>query len=542
MANTQLLNQLELYQIGDGLKEFYIFSRAGLNVSMPFGQKQQAQDSPFYDGKIRVNGIKRDFKDEYKIKVDFEVDQNTDLLFLENLLVAREPQPVFFYKKNKDGNYEWFCNYGVVSGFDRALKAKESQGQSVLNKGITITFFDSFFYQLKEDFWLLDKTRLSTLGYSTTSDSGALTWDNALLTARVDIVNSSLQVQKQYLDNQSGVDNQYPVYWLDRFIYRQNTNLITNILDYTEDLTNALWVKSSGSITLTTGQTDKFGNYQATQIAFGAINRVFQQEQLASINVPYTASIWIKGTATQTIRFGFVSTDGATTYDFFESNFTLTGQWQQLTSTGTPTNVLATKMRITLGTYSGVTATTVTVMSPQLEQSSSVSIYQPVVDALAFGWEINGQNSLPISLFSNSINYLTTLPIDLQQTATTTRLVVRTNASFAQNNSLTIANLDNQTGFIFTWLSSTASPSTLAIFLDSGRIWDVATNNEIIAESGNFSLISTSYLKGMLTLQPLYNSVSNTGFLNVRNSANLQVTKNTSANLSLLLKHIKTFN
>jgi hypothetical protein len=537
---SSLLNQLQIYQIGDGLKEYYIFSRLNLTQSMSFSQKQQAQDSPFFDGKIRVNGIKRDYKDAFTLSVNFQISQDDDIQFLENLFVAREPLPIFFFKTSNNGNYQFYCNYGVVSGFDRSLKYHEDNGQSVLNKTITITFFESMLYEMKEDFWLIDKTKLNPVGYSVTSDSGALTFDNALVTARVDILKASVLTQQSYLQI---IDNKiaYPVYWLDRMIYRQNTNLITNILDYTEDLTNALWVKSSG-ITLTNAQTDRFGNFQATQIAFGASNRVFQQEQLANVNVPYTASIWIKGTSGQTIRFGFVSTDGTTTYDFFENNYTLTGQWQQLTSTGTPANASATKMRITLGTYSGVTATTVTVMSPQLEQSTNASVYQPSIDSLYFGWDINGQNSLPVTLYNNSVSYITTKPIDLQQTAHSTRLAIRTNTSFSQNNSLMVSNLDNQTGFSFTWLATSSSPQYLLIFVDSGRVFNVATNQEILAENGYFSIINTSFYNGALTLQSLYNSVNNTGFLYNRPYINLSVQKNTSSNLSLIIKHLKTFN
>jgi hypothetical protein len=86
----------------------------------------------------------------------------------------------------------------------------------------------------------------------------------------------------------------------------------------------------------------------------------------------YTASVWVKGTAGETIRFAGQSGVEA-------ENYTLTGEWQRLTQAWIAT---ASNRTFNLNTSSGVTARTIYVAAPQLEQSTTVGEYIPTTSTI----------------------------------------------------------------------------------------------------------------------------------------------------------------
>jgi hypothetical protein len=177
-----------------------------------------------------------------------------------------------------------------------------------------------------------------------------------------------------------------------------------NQLSYTEDFSNSAWIKNSG-ITLTAGQTDPVSTTRATLINFGAASREINQTVSVMINQSYTGSIQIKGTAGQTILFGLATLNVSNTLvEVFQSTITLTGSWQTVTKTATPTNSSGVKIKLFLNTYSPATATSVTIAFPQLEQNSVATGYSAnLTAATTFKATLSNNVSTLVQGVSNKI-------------------------------------------------------------------------------------------------------------------------------------------
>ncbi len=139
----------------------------------------------------------------------------------------------------------------------------------------------------------------------------------------------------------------------------QRTNLVT----YSEDFSNAAWVKDAGVTVTPNSIISPSGIQNADLIQFSAGNK--EIKQTISSTTGGTASIYIKGTAGQTIKFGVAGDD---------SIYTLNGEWQRLTKVFTITTT-----RITINTYTSVTARDIYVWGAQLEAGSNATSYIPTV-------------------------------------------------------------------------------------------------------------------------------------------------------------------
>lgn len=142
----------------------------------------------------------------------------------------------------------------------------------------------------------------------------------------------------------------------------------TNFLIGSADFTNATaWAIDSGIVLTANADTAPTGTAVACQVAFGAGSRQLWSMALGSPPTgTLTASIYIKGTAGETIKFGLVGDEGI---------YTLDGTWQRLTRTSST----YTAARVTVNTYSGVTARTVLVWGAQLEAGAFATSYIPTV-------------------------------------------------------------------------------------------------------------------------------------------------------------------
>ena len=146
----------------------------------------------------------------------------------------------------------------------------------------------------------------------------------------------------------------------------------TNLLLRSEDLTVSPW-NTVGSVTVTADSSQglPFTGASVYRVDFlGTPTQIAQSFTYLATN--YTASVWIKGTAGETIRFAGQST-------FEAENYTLTGEWQRLTQAWTAT---ASAQTFNLNTSSGATARTIYVAAPQLEQSTAVGEYIPTTSTI----------------------------------------------------------------------------------------------------------------------------------------------------------------
>ena len=121
---------------------------------------------------------------------------------------------------------------------------------------------------------------------------------------------------------------------------------------------------SDSTITQNYGTTPFTGSeLKSTRIQFTGSSREFRNN-LSSVTIIPTCSIWIKGLVGKTIKFGSNGNEGV---------FTLNGEWQKLVQTGSS---LSTN-RLTINTYSSTTARDIEIYAPQLEQGSYATSYIP---------------------------------------------------------------------------------------------------------------------------------------------------------------------
>ena len=114
----------------------------------------------------------------------------------------------------------------------------------------------------------------------------------------------------------------------------------TNLITYSEDFSNAAWSGYYQKPTFVTGQLAPDGSYTAmkwntsttTGSGSGAAGGLVFGQGQATAGVTYTASVWLKASASVNMAFGL--TDGATTV------ITLTNEWVRYTYTGQSVNFL----------------------------------------------------------------------------------------------------------------------------------------------------------------------------------------------------------
>jgi hypothetical protein len=146
----------------------------------------------------------------------------------------------------------------------------------------------------------------------------------------------------------------------------------TNLLLRSEDLTTT-WTKDAGvTITADSSQGQPFSAAQVFRVNYTGANQAGPIQGTAYLAAPYAASVWIKGTPGETIRFTGQTTVAA-------ADFALTGNWQRLSLTWTGT---AASNAFTLNTFNAVTARTIYVAAPQLEQSATVGEYIPTTSTI----------------------------------------------------------------------------------------------------------------------------------------------------------------
>jgi hypothetical protein len=138
-----------------------------------------------------------------------------------------------------------------------------------------------------------------------------------------------------------------------------------NLLSYTEDFGNAVWVKSDGCSVTTNSAISPIGTLTADTISFGT-NTLSRIQQYPFALATYTYSVWLK-TASDATTVSFGNWD-----DF--NTITVTSDWQRFTVTKTPT----TNGVFTIRNNAAGNSSDIFVWGAQLELGSSATTYQPI--------------------------------------------------------------------------------------------------------------------------------------------------------------------
>jgi len=188
-----------------------------------------------------------------------------------------------------------------------------------------------------------------------------------------DLAGNRPSLDLRFADNKSLVDATTGTTLVDhtragRATYVGSDGLIktatTNLLLQSEDFLTT-WSKSAGvSVTLDSSQGEPFSGAVVSRIDFTAGSQVLNQTR-TYISGTHTASIWIKGVASETIQF---AGETGTSVEVV----TLTGEWQRLSQTFT---AVASTQNFSINTFNSVTARTIYITAAQLEQSDTVGEY-----------------------------------------------------------------------------------------------------------------------------------------------------------------------
>lgn len=191
---------------------------------------------------------------------------------------------------------------------------------------------------------------------------------------------------------------------------------IRNLLTYTEDFSNAAWVKGTAGSISGSPVTDPDGGNTASAYTWASSTAAFAYLSQTSSGIsqnPNTYSVWLRrptGSGSRTIR---LSISDVTTSTATSSTFTVTESWQQFTFTRTSPNTTG---LVGAGLNGGATGTPIAagevlhIWHPQLEPGSTATTYQKVT-----GWyDVTeaGVPSVPYLYFNGTSTSMATSAID----------------------------------------------------------------------------------------------------------------------------------
>jgi hypothetical protein len=169
-----------------------------------------------------------------------------------------------------------------------------------------------------------------------------------------------------------------------------------NLLTYSEQFDNGAWTFSGSARTVNYG-TAPDGTQTSCRLQFSGASQDIRQT--ASVGARGVASIWIKGTAGETV---FLVNNLADTVPLV----TLTGAWQRAEVSG-PSNAT----NILVGTWGGATARDFEVWHPDLRGTNEGSA-NPAYQRIAAATDYDTVGFLPYLAFDGSDDFLVTGSID----------------------------------------------------------------------------------------------------------------------------------
>lgn len=123
-----ILFNKQIYQIGNGNSDYFIFNKEDLNIKFPRGVKTNIDKNSLGDGESDANGTNRDFKEDYIIELDYIIKSGDDVNVLDKILFGGT-FPIFFYEKLYDDAIRFWVQYGkCVSQPTRGALANEQYG------------------------------------------------------------------------------------------------------------------------------------------------------------------------------------------------------------------------------------------------------------------------------------------------------------------------------------------------------------------------------------------------------------------------------
>lgn len=166
--------------------------------------------------------------------------------------------------------------------------------------------------------------------------------------------------------------------------YNGKTSVIAeqNLLKYSNDFSNGIWLNGGGTVTRTAGTTDPFGGTSAYTLSFPA-NLVYTSQAVTWSIVSgtlFTASIWVRNASSGlNLR---IFRDGSGTVESTSVSIPVSSSWQKISISYTFVNT-QTGVRFDILNYTGGSGASVEVYGAQLENRSFTGAYIPTTTTAA---------------------------------------------------------------------------------------------------------------------------------------------------------------
>jgi len=152
--NISLIDELRLYQFGNGDDTFHLYKKEGLSYDLDTSLALNTVRTLAADGSARLNGLKRSKKEDYFINIDFLENSRQNLDFIYKIYYG-EPTFVFFYKVDflKNGGNRikdiYYTLAEPASPVKHAFSENTPSQAEKINKSVSLRLLIPFFFRVK---------------------------------------------------------------------------------------------------------------------------------------------------------------------------------------------------------------------------------------------------------------------------------------------------------------------------------------------------------------------------------------------------------
>jgi len=441
-----VFNKTKLHQFGS-----FVFNQEESSLNLNYGFKTQLDSSVAIDGSIRNNGISQDKKDDYNLSFDISFTNLDDFNHFKSLINSGI-QKLWIKRKVYD-KIDCLWQWATVTRFSESFK----ESNDTFDGTSFFTFQVEF--RLLETYWRLEKEPF----YFDYSNIQRNQYDKGL----------KFDAGNKYDSHIAGAINyNIPDIWecesnkieLQNFDYYYNLEKnpqIKNLLSFSNNFTNAVWVKNNISISLNSVNDQNF-NLLSPNITVAGSNPNLSQI-VSSIKDKITYQFDIKqgtvGNATHFIIDQTNATDGLASSGLIAISSGLpvgNGFYRHSfsrISTIDTNNTLSIRFRTSTNTDPSINSTISVNNNIAYNYYQNNNIVLPAHN-LDNQTDLNfdSRNALSLVLNSNNIFYANTNQFLVSQNKTSPLVSILIN-NLASGDTISLINQSNRSGFKLTWLN-----------------------------------------------------------------------------------------